>query len=114
MSITSVKKSDKSIDCYAALLRMGQAVAVCDDCETAKAALVNELHEITRCDYLQLVAFEQSGATISWQLLHAHGKIRDDLKPVPDDALIASVHESYHLLVTHHRDRHTFPTQHPH
>src|SRR5215467_4580557 len=100
MSITSVKKSDTPADCYAALLRMGQAVAVCDDCETAKAALVNELHEITRCDYLQLVAFERSGAKISWQLLHAHSKIRDDLKPVPDDALVASVHESQQLLVT--------------
>src|SRR5215472_1261585 len=100
MSITSVKKADTPADCYAALLQMGQAVAVCDDCETARAALVNELHEITRCDYLQLVAFEQSGTTISWQLLHAHGKIRDDLKPDPDDALIASVHESQQLLVT--------------
>ena len=100
MSITSVKKADTPTDCYAALLQMGQAVAVCDDCETARAALVNELHEITRCDYLQLVAFERSGAKISWQLLHAHGKIRDDLKPVPDDALVASVHESQQLLVT--------------
>src|SRR5262249_8947492 len=100
MSITSVKKSDTPADCYAALLQMGQAVAVCDDCETARAALVNELHEVTRCDYLQLVAFERSGAKISWQLLHAHGKIRDDLKPVPDDPLIASVHESQQLLVT--------------
>jgi formate hydrogenlyase transcriptional activator len=100
MSITSVKKADTPADCYAALLQMGQAVAVCDDCETARAALVNELHEITRCDYLQLVAFERSGAKMSWQLLHAHGKIRDDLKPVPDDALIASVHESQQLLVT--------------
>src|SRR5215469_7291187 len=100
MSITSVKKADTPADCYADLLQMGQAVAVCDDCETARAALVNELHEITRCDYLQLVAFERSGATISWQLLHAHGKIRDDLKTVPDDALIASVDDSQQLLVT--------------
>ena len=74
MSTALVKKSETQTDRYAALLRMGQAVAVCDDCETAKAALVNELCEITRCDYLQLVAFEKSRGTIAWQLLHAHGK----------------------------------------
>src|SRR5262249_24382288 len=100
MGITSVKKSDTAADCYAALLQMGEAVAVCDDCETARAALVNELHEITRCDYLQLVVFERSGATISWQLLHANGKIRDELKPALDDTLIASIQESQQLLMT--------------
>src|SRR5215472_8089635 len=100
MSITSVKKSDTPADCYAALLQMGQGVAVCDDCETARAALVNELHEITRCDYLQLVAFEQSGATVCWQLLHAHGQNRDDLNPVLNDTPISWVHESQQLLVT--------------
>jgi len=94
MSTTSVET-----DRYEALFRMGQAVAVCDDCQTAKAALMNELREITLCDYLQLVVFEKSTETISWQLLHAHGKDRDALLPVPDNTPVARVHESQELLV---------------
>lgn len=100
MSVTSVKGSETRTDRYEALLRMGKAVAVCSDCETAKAALVNELREITCCDYLHLVSFEKTTNIVSWQILDAPGKERDELKPIQGNTPTTRVHESQQLLVT--------------
>ena len=109
MSITSVNGSEIQTDRYEALLRMGKAVAVCSDCETAKAALVNELREITRCDYLHLVAFEKTTNKVSWQILEARDK-REDLKPVPGDTPTTWVDEFQQLLAVPDWERETrFP-----
>jgi formate hydrogenlyase transcriptional activator len=100
MSALSAMKSETHIDRYDALLRLGKAVATCADCETARTALVNELGEVTRFDYLHLVVFEKTTEAVCWELLHAHGKRRDDLNPVLGDTPGAVVHESQEVLVT--------------
>jgi formate hydrogenlyase transcriptional activator len=102
MSILSAARLETHSDRYDALLRMGKAVAVCGDCDTAKDVLAKELRELTGFDYLHLIAFEKATETASWQLLHAGGKKQDD--PGPEaflgDTPMAWVHERQQLLHT--------------
>ena len=82
MSVISATSSEIHSYRYDALLRLGKALANCNDCETAKTTLVSELSEVTPFDFLQLIAFGNTGDTVCWQLIEAHGKRREDLELV--------------------------------
>jgi formate hydrogenlyase transcriptional activator len=87
---------------YEALLRAGNAIAACSDCDTAADALAKALHEVVRFDYLELVAFDSDTQSVVWHLLSSNGT-RQDL-PLKDvvvkDTPIEWVHESQRALVT--------------
>ncbi len=100
MSVLSGMKSERHTDRCDALLRLGEVMAACADCETARAALANELGTVARFDYVHIVAFEKTTEAVCWQLLHAHGRKRDDLDPVLPDTPLACVHESQQPIVT--------------
>src|SRR5215469_12665231 len=100
MSVLAARNSETHTGRYDALLRLGKAVAVCNDCDTAKATLAKELSEVTDFDFLHIVAFEKAGDGICWQLAYAHGKRRDDLEPILGSPPAASAYDSEHLVVT--------------
>jgi formate hydrogenlyase transcriptional activator len=85
---------------YDALLRLGEAVAACNDCETAKTTLASELSEVTPSDFLHVIAFEKAGAEVCWQLVQARGKRRDDLEVVLGNPFAGSLLGSQHALLT--------------
>ena len=90
------------MDRYEALLRMAKAMAVCCDCDEAAEALTTEMHNVVSFDYLHLVAFESTTQTVSWELLHAHGRTLNvsDRDGFLREAPTSRVHESQQLLVT--------------
>ncbi|HLW51640.1 MAG TPA: sigma 54-interacting transcriptional regulator [Candidatus Angelobacter sp.] len=68
MSTVSELRSGAYEGRYGALLSLGKAVALCCDCDLAKDTLLKELQELLSFDYLQLIAFDKEGETVSWQL----------------------------------------------
>ena len=102
MSALSVIMSEGYAERYEALLRAGNAIAACSDCDTAADALAKALHEVVRFDYLELVAFDSDTQSVVWHLLSSNGT-RQDL-PLKDvvvkDTPIEWVHESQRALVT--------------
>jgi formate hydrogenlyase transcriptional activator len=80
MSTLSEMKAPTQVDRYEALLRMAKAMSACCNCDSAADALERELGQVVPTDYLQLVAFENTGA-VSWQISRAHGRKLDDLEP---------------------------------
>jgi len=110
MSVLSAMTSVTPADRYEALLRVGQAVSACPDCETAKTTLARELREVIPFDYLHIVAFEKEIEAVCWQLVEAHGERRKDLHQVLDDTPLNWVHEAQQMLVTNDwRDEVGFP-----
>lgn len=100
MSVLSAMSAETHPGRYDALLRLGKAVAACNDCETAKTTLVEELSALAPFDYLHVIAFEKTGDTLCWQLVHVHGKRRHDLEAVLGNALAGSALDSQEALVT--------------
>ena len=68
-------------DRYLALLQAANAIATSSDCDVASQTLVKKLHEITYCDFLQVVAFDKDSGQLCWSLLEVGGK---RLEPLPD------------------------------
>jgi formate hydrogenlyase transcriptional activator len=102
MSTLSVITPEGYAERYEALLRAGNAIAACSDCDTAADALAKALQDVVRFDYLELVAFDSDTKSVAWHLLSANGK-RQDL-PLTDvvvnDTPIEWVHDSQQALVT--------------
>jgi formate hydrogenlyase transcriptional activator len=97
---------------YEALLRAANAIARCDDCDTAADVLTKELREVIEFDYLQLVAFENGTNTVGWHLLNSFGQRKKT--PVTDvvseGTPIAWVYEFQQPLITSDWSRETqFP-----
>src|SRR5262249_1822514 len=100
MSVISATSSEIHSNRYDALLRLGKALANCNDCETAKTTMVRELSEVTPFDYLHIIAFVNTGDTVCWQLIQAHGRRREDLEVVLGNPSAWLTHNSQYALVT--------------
>jgi formate hydrogenlyase transcriptional activator len=100
MSSASLKPPETQTDRYDALVSLGTAVAACCDCESAKTALINELREVVRFDYLHLVVFEKNPDRVLWQLLQAKGTRQDDPDTLVVNSPVALVRESQRVLAT--------------
>ncbi len=59
---------------YLALLRAANAIATCNDCDSATETLVRKLRDVTPFDSLHLVAFDKDSSAPTWSLLEVHGK----------------------------------------
>ncbi len=59
---------------YLALLRAANAIATCNDCDSATETLVRKLRDVTPFDSLHLVAFDKESSAPTWSLLEVHGK----------------------------------------
>jgi len=95
---------------YEALLRAGNAIARCDDCDTAADVLTKELREVIAFDYLQLVAFENGTNAVGWHLLNSFGQRKKTPLADPEGTPIAWVHEFQQPLITSDWSRETqFP-----
>jgi formate hydrogenlyase transcriptional activator len=95
---------------YLALLHAANTIATCSDCSAVSDTLVQQLHEVTRFDYLHLVAFAKETNQPCWSLLEANGKkietsCTDSL--CCEDSPIAEVQRSGQLLVTSDWSRET-------
>ena len=79
---------------YEALFRAVSAIATCCDCEATAATAVQELHVLTKFDYLHLVAFDIETNTTEWCLLHVNGERIDGERARPaEDSPIFWAHE---------------------
>jgi len=87
---------------YLALLHAANAIATCNDCDSATDILVERLREVTSFDSLHLVAFDKDSSVPSWSRLEAQGG-RVDVSLKDDSILVGSpiqwVHSSGELLV---------------
>ena len=80
---------------YLALLQAANAIATCNDCDSASNTLIEKLHEVTPFDCLHLVAFDKDTNASCWSLLEVNGKrveAGDDV--ASDDGPLRSVHET--------------------
>jgi formate hydrogenlyase transcriptional activator len=97
---------------YLALLRAANAIATCNDCDSAKNSLVENLREVTPFDSLHLVGFEKDAP--AWSRWHAHGKKVDiplDGPALLEGSPIEWVHSSGKSLVIADWSQETrFPT----
>ena len=95
---------------YEALLRAANAIARCDDCDTAADVLTKELREVIPFDYLQLIAFENGTNAVGWHLLNSFGQRKKTPLTDPEGTPIAWVHEFQQPLITSDWSRETqFP-----
>lgn len=88
MSTLHAVRPEIYTDRFAAVLRLGKAVALCCNCADAKEALLKELHEIASFDYLHLLAFHKASETVAWQMLNVAGETRrySDGESIQQDA----------------------------
>src|ERR1700752_2192684 len=89
---------------YEALLRAGQSIATCNDCENAGNELSRQLREIISFDYLHVVAFSAESDAVEWQLLEANGT-RMDERVADEDSPSAWVHQHQELHVANEWSR---------
>ncbi|HZQ25459.1 MAG TPA: sigma 54-interacting transcriptional regulator [Terriglobales bacterium] len=59
---------------YEGLLRAANAIAACNDCDSAAERLTRELHKVISFDFLQVTAFESDTTRVVWQLTDFRGK----------------------------------------
>jgi formate hydrogenlyase transcriptional activator len=100
---------------YEGLVRAVNAIAACNDCESAGEHLARELGEIVPFDFLQVVAFEKDSSRIEWQLTDVKGKRDNHLADlaVVSDSPVLWVYEHREPIVIGRWDRETrFPTYH--
>jgi formate hydrogenlyase transcriptional activator len=87
---------------YEALLRAGNAIAACNDCDTAADRLTDELRKIVAFDFLHVVTFEENTNTPVWRLVELRGRRENVMLPEisgAGDAPIPWVHEQQQPLV---------------
>ncbi len=109
MSALQAIDLEPSTQRYEALLRAANAIAGCDDCDSAADVLTKELREVVAFDYLQLVAFENETNAVGWHLLYSFGQRNKTALTdvVLDGTPIAWVHEFQQSLVTSDWSRET-------
>lgn len=76
MSTLHAVRQEIYADRFAAVLRLGKAVALCCNCDDAKETLLKDLRDIASFDYLHLLAFHKSSETVAWQMLNVAGETR--------------------------------------
>ncbi|HZS29178.1 MAG TPA: sigma 54-interacting transcriptional regulator [Candidatus Angelobacter sp.] len=112
MSTLHAVRQEIYADRFAAVLRLGKAVALCCNCDDAKEALLNELREIASFDYLHLLAFHKASETVAWQMLNVAGKIRpySDNENIQQDAPTTWAQEiRQSLMISDWRNEVRFP-----
>ena len=87
---------------YLALLRAANAIATSSDCNSASAALIKNLREVTSFDSLHVIAFDKETNLPCWTLFEVNGERIDnaaDEERSSEDSPLHWVHESGHTLI---------------